>query len=494
MMKWLVAGAMQKRAIIRIGMDGVLQLGGTLIPALLLIAALPILKTMLGEAEFATVAVLLTAISLLGVADAGLGRAVTFASSRQLANGDRAAAFAGLLAGCVLGAIVSTVTAGAAWLAIDDHNFANGVDAHALQVLIVFLPVFVLGGMARGFLEAEQRFLAGNVLQMLIGATSAVSPILVLSLSREMWVVALAFGLLRSVQTWGYFRLIARGGVPESPMGAVKTSAHEIVRYARWLLLSNLTGVAIVFADRILVAARFPAAEVAAYLVPMELVLRGQVIFVAISSVVFPRLVRLARQRFGAVAEVTIGLQLALAGTMMLGAYSVLPALPALLALWMGPEFSEHATQVVELALLGLGMIAVANFAMTALNADGETALPAVVHAIELPLYAAGLWLASSGQILQAVIYVWLTRLAIDMIAMQALLMQRARLPSRTWLGFMATSLASTSYYLFVALMPSADFRRAWFVIGGALLGAGLVGWAWRLTAPLRIQPESINA
>lgn len=457
----------------------VYQVLGAVVPALIMLAVFPVVEAQLDERSFALFTFLFTAMSMLTVLDAGLGRAVTYFVARRLATGESVEALRALAAAIVLGAVFSLIIMLAGNIVMRGYPGAvTGVDLDVAINLLWFLPVFVLGSLLRGFLEAEHRFFAINLVQVCYGISYAVMPLIVMRWTQTAdlypWVLGVirtAFTMVYIILIWSTQRnvgLVLRDLIPD----VLKT-----FQYTRWLLLSNLIGIAIVFSDRIVISLNLPPHLVIAYLLPMEFLLRSQVLISAVCTVLFPNLVRMPLVSVSSLVRIAMMAQVIFAGFMLLCAFVVFPFVPALLATWMNPGFGELASPVVSIGLMGLMLIGCASLAMVVLHARGNTAAPAMLHGIELPFYFIGLYFASqTGQILP-VLLIWLFRLFIDFLGMNYLLgrLDEKSLQSKIAMpkhGFwLVAGLIMLGYLAFVFFMPSSSGIFYWVAILVGILG-----------------------
>jgi O-antigen/teichoic acid export membrane protein len=95
------------------------------------------------------------------------------------------------------------------------------------------------------------------------------------------------------------------------------------------------------------------------------------------------------------------------------------------LKLWLGPAYSPEAAPVVRWLTIAMYMNAVAGIPYSMLQGGVDARAPALLHLAELPLYLALLfWLARTIGV-QGVAIAWFVRMAIDSIALWAILYVR---------------------------------------------------------------------
>jgi O-antigen/teichoic acid export membrane protein len=465
-----------------------IQIAGSVLPALLMIITFPVMKAGLSAASFATFALLFTALSFMNVLDVGLGRSVTYFAARYLQQGRPRDALGSLWAAMAIGLAMSLAILGLLWIADTVWSARPGrnvgIDFHPVFRLAWFLPIFIGGALLRGFLDAEQRFLASNSVQLVYGATLAFAPLVVIHFTTDIGSYPVVFGLIRTAMVLAYLLLIRR-----TQPGVLVAGLHDssrlsdVLRYARWLFVSNLLGIAIVYADRIAVAAGLPAELVSAYVVPMELVLRGQILIGALSTVLFPMLVRVADRGSGELLTGAVCGQFVIFGGVLLVAAVVSGFAPWVLEKWMGKAFSLDATLIARVAILGLAPIGCANLATTVLHAQGRTAYPAALYAIELPLYSLALWLAARTGNATFIVGSWLGRLCFDMAGAQYLLLRQSSRGYPLWLWQQPLFLAAAVGYFVLMAQGGGGIL--------SLLAFGALG-ALMMLGGLRLMPGSL--
>lgn len=405
-----------------------LQLAGAVLPALVMLLSVPLIRVQLDMDRFAAFTVLLSAVGLLAVLDGGLGRASTYFMSLALKSGLRRRAvpvFHGIL---LVGAVFSVVLAVVGTVAVQAYEgAAAGMARPALEILVIFAPVFVVGALLRGFLEAEGRFAVSSALQVVYGTAVGLVPVALFHFSDDLRLLAWWMGLLRGLLVlaqWYCCGLMRRENWHVARTASVH--ARRVLRYAQWLFLSNLVGLSIVFADRFLVGALFSSAVVAAYVLPMEMVARLQILVNAFCSALFPRLVSARPQPGGAGAQWLADAQGALlSAALLLGGLVALLA-PPLMGWWLGAEAARLGTGVLAVGIVGSGLIAGSALAMLLVNSRGLTRPVALLHVAELPLYLGLLYGAARAASIELLLGVWLLRLAVDALVMTQIALRSA--------------------------------------------------------------------
>lgn len=402
-----------------------LQVATASIPSLILLSVVPVVKSRLGIDAFAGFAVIVSAIGLLSILDGGLGRSVTYFVSMARTKGGVRSAHAAVIGGMAVGfglAIVVMV-AGAALL-----GFLNGesflIARNALCILLAFCPAFIACSVLKGALEGQQRFALSAALQLSHGALIGIAPLLLIAHSDDISFYAWVVGVAR-ISLMGALLYATGLALPSffSLVRSVGVHSHRIFQYSKWLFFSNIIGLCIIFADRFVIAGYFNSSVVAAYLLTMELISRGQLLVGAFCSVIFPKLVthvqRATSLDFAGLIRDAQGL--VITANLAIGFVSV-PLMEPMMSWWLGHTLAPQAAQIALVGIVGLALVSSSSISMLAINSMGHTRQVAILHASELPLYFALLYVATVQMSLQILLAAWLFRLVIDAFGMEMIL------------------------------------------------------------------------
>ncbi len=374
--------------------DSLLNLAGYALPIAAALVAVPRLLAGLGPERFAVLALAWALVSVFGVLDLGLGRALTHLVAQRTAAGRETelpalvSSSLGLLLGLGLGSALVLGLA-APWVSHFWWGQEGALAAEttaALRVLAAAVPLAVLGSGLRGVLEARRRFALVNVVRVPTGVLAALGPLAVLGITPVLPWVMLVLVLVRA----GAFVAYLLPCLSLVSPGAMRAeAAREVLRHGGSMMVSNLVAPLLQQLDRFVLAAVQPLAAVAAYATPYEVVSRVSVLPAALMAVLFPTWsALLARDRPAAeqlYRQSRRWLALLLAPPLALGALAARPAL----AWWIGPEAAEPSVVVARLLLAGAFCHALAQPPFHLLQAAGRADLTARLHLLEVPLYLA---------------------------------------------------------------------------------------------------------
>lgn len=458
-------------------------------PLVVAVFSIPILIHGLGKDRFGVLTLAWALIGYASLFDIGLGRALTQLVAKKLGSREHrdipALAWTSLLLMAVLGvagAVVIIVIS--PWLVHRALKIPEGLQpemVRAFSLLAVSVPLVIVTAGLRGLLEAHQRFKLVNALRIPIGVFTFVGPLLVLPFSRSLVPVV---GILvggRLIGCVAYFSACFRV-VPElrRRVSWHGPSAGPLLRFGGWTTVTNIVGPMMLYMDRFVIGAMVSTAAVAYYATPYEVVTKLLLIPVAVMGVVFPAFsASFVQDRNRAALLYSRSVKY-----ILLALFPVVLLIAALaqngLTLWLGGDFAQHSTHVVQCLVLGVLANSLAFVPFSFVQGVGRPDLTAKLHLVELPVYLGVLlWLIHVDGIEGAAI-AWSARTVIDALALFFMagrfLPARSPLASRTKL-----LLACAAATLFLAVLPQELVLKVAFLLF-AILSFVLVTWFLVLT------------
>lgn len=471
-----------------------LQVATSTIPSLILLSVVPIVRNRLGLEAFAGFSVIVSAIGLLSILDGGLGRAVTYFVSKARSRGEARRANGAVLGGIAVGVGLAIIVLAAATMLL---GFLNGesflIARNAIYALLIFSPAFIASSVLKGALEGQQRFALSAVLQLTHGAFIGIAPIFVINHSEDLSMYAWIVGAAR-ISLMGAL-LYASGLVSASSWRLVRTVSgysRRLFNYSKWLFFSNIVGLCIIFADRFVISGFFNSSVVAAYVLPMELIARGQLLVGAFCSVVFPRLVtHVQHSTRRDVAALVNDAQGFVVAAIVAIAFVFAPFMESMMGWWLGHALAPQATLIALVGIVGLALVSSSSISMLAINGMGHTRQVAFLHAAELPLYLCLLYLATVHASLKGLLAAWLIRLIFDALGMELILRSLVlkttnrmtldiKKTVRRWILLLALTVALLTL-IFSEAFVSSRSSFYWAIVGAVCSIAVLVSFGLRL-------------
>lgn len=378
------------------------SLVGQAIPVFVAIFSIPILINALGADGFGVLTLAWMITGYFSLLDLGVGRALTKLLSGKLGRGDledipdliwtalMLTSLMGLLGGLLISFASSTLTYDVFKI---PSAFQDDVEK-SFYILAASVPIVVSISALRGILESYQRFDLINLVRVPIGSLTFLGPLLVLPFSEKLvHIIAVLVGvrLLELAINCAFCISV----VPEilKNIRVQKLYIGKYLRFGGWMTVSNIIGPLMIYLDRFLIASIISVGAVAYYAVSFEIISRLMVVPGAIVGVLFPA--------FGAV----IGTSPSKAASMMFRGikYTFILVTPILLivfifaheglSIWLGDEFANQGTAVLQWLVIGTFMTSFSYFPFALLHAAGRPDLTTKLHLIETPIYMMIAWI-----------------------------------------------------------------------------------------------------
>ncbi len=476
-----------------------LNLVGQAVPLLAAVISIPLLIRGLGVATFGILTLAWAAIGYFTLFDFGLGRALTHAVATRLGreSDDLAAVtWTALVVMAVLGAVGGLVLAGSArWLAFSVLQIPQDLrrdTQSAFELLAVSIPAMVMTAGLRGIIEAHQDFGLATALRLPLALFTFLAPLAVLPFSHRLPAVVGALVAGRLI-TWAAHLVIClkRYGFLRSGLFFRSGLVASLARFGGWMTVSNVISPLMVSMDRFLIGAVLPIAAVAQYVTPYEVVSKILLVPQAVLGVLFPAFAAaFVHDR----RRAAILLERGMRSTVLLTAPWLLVLTTfahEILNIWIGPDFARASTLVMQLLAIGTFVNgAVGQPAFTLVQGAGRPDLTAILHVVELPLYAAAMWFLARGFGLPGVALAWTFRVSFDAAVLSYLAGKtvpvsrfEVRRLSAMLVAALLTFVTSTLLVGIQAKIAYAAVMFLAFIVGGWLFGvtpterSALVAW-----------------
>src|SRR6516162_5836897 len=348
----------------------------------------------------------------------------------------------------------------------------------ALPWMAFAVPVGTVSAVGIAALEARERFLTLNTLQVLVTALIQLSPLLV-----AWWRGPALDGLIaatvicRIVANLPIF-LACRRYVPLRGRPRFRKSlAAPLFRYGGWVTVSAVIGPILVSVDRLLIGSQIGLSAVAHYTVPYNLVTKLQILPASLVRTLFPRFSQLEWEEGVPIArQAVLGLAVI---TLPLTVVAVIVMKP-FLTVWIGAEVAEVAAPVGEILLIGVWINNLAWVPAVMLQGQGRPAVVAKFHILELIPYVAILWIGIAWAGLAGAAWAWVLRVAIDALLMFWASGLWARVSSVLWTGMT----------LIVLVHLAVHFTAEMTMIGRTVAIAALIA---AIFYSLRVAPNDLR-
>lgn len=477
-----------------------LNLGGSLLPALAALIAVPFLVRGLGDARFGILALAWTALGYFSLFDLGIGRAVTHASATRI--GEQRSSEIGAVLWTSLAFLMPVGLAaggalffGAPWLTTQLLE----VPAHllrettiAFQVLALAIPFAVLTAALRAPLEAKQYFGVINSLRVPGALVMFLGPVAALPFSRSVLPGIIIITASRILLCLAHVVVAARL-VPGFVTSQVRWNGRtfgELISFGGWMTVSNFVSPLMTTVDRFVLAAVLGVNVVTYYATPSELVTKMWLFTAALHPVFFPALTTASTTDREETARLFSRLLRMTFGALLLPTAVLVILAPEILRVWLGPTFAVQSATVLQVLAIAVFVNTLGQGALTLVQAVGRPDITGKLYLIELPLYATLLAYLLPRYGILGVAVAWALRAVVDAVAMLLtcpVLVRESRSIVQRMLAWLALVVPLLTLGMFV---PGTTPRIAVTAVAIPVIAA--VAWWWMLTPEERRAPQRL--
>lgn len=413
---------------------------GQAVPLLVGVVTIPFIVRGLGTERFGLLSLTWVILGYFSIFDLGLGRATTKFVAEALGKGESGRVprlvWTAVTAQAILGFLGAVILLAVTPLLVERIlNIPSNLlgEAKAMFHLLAFaVPVVLISGSFRGVLEAAQRFELVNAVKVPSNTLTFLLPLVGLFLGfRLPGIVALMmvarFGELTAFAALDFhiFRHLCK------PSFSFTLFPH-LLGYGSWIMVNTIINPILTYLDRFLIGSFLSMAAVAHYSAPYEVVTRLRIIPASLSMTLFSAFSFLEgiedRERLGTFFARSIKYIL-----LSLGPIIVMLILFAeqIMQVWLGPDFARESAEVLQILALGVLLNSLAYIPSALLSGAGRPDIPAKIHLLELPFYAALTWAFVRRWGIEGAAGAWALRVVVDACLLFLCSFRTYRLPAR---------------------------------------------------------------
>ena len=479
--------------------NAIINVMGRVAPLLVAIFVIPILIKGMGVERFGILSLAWMLVGYFSLFDLGIGRALTKMVAEKLGTGnDRElpqVIWTSLLLMLILGAIGALVLGLLSpWLAYKILKIPVALQEetlHTFYLLALSVPVVICSACLRGVLEAKQRFGLINLVSIGIGSFTYLAPALVLLISNRLLPIVAVLVVVRLV-VFGVFLFLCLDILPSlrKSVAVNRQILRPLLHFGGWLTVSNILSPLMDKLDRFLIGSLISVSAVAYYVTPYEVVTKFWIIPSAVAGVMFPAFSTSFAQDCNRTAMLFSRAVKSIVLLLFPIVLIVLMFAEESLTLWLGQEFAQKSTFVLQCLSLGIFVNSIAYISSALIQGVGRPDWTAKLHLLELPFYLICVWWMTSAFGIKGAAMAWLLRAAVDMIFLFVVV--RHLLPAAVstiqrialilpgsllilGLAMMPKALTASVAFLFVVL--PVYMLTAWFLILDAEERLILRGW-----------------
>lgn len=394
------------------------------------IIAIPILIEGMGLERFGLLTIIWMGVGYFSLFDLGLGRALTKLVAERLGT-DRTEDLSSLIWTALnlmlmLGLTVAVAVGFSAEplvkLALNVQSEYQGEAVMALMLLAAGLPAVIATTALIGLLQAHQKFATITVVRIPLGIATFVGPLITLQFTPSLVWATVAMLVARILAFAAYFTVTV-SVCPElkRPRFPDPNQVGSLLRFGGWLTITNIVGPLMVYFDRFFIGAVMTMTAVTYYVTPYEVISRVGALRGAITGVLFPALataVTFDREKF---TNIYSQASRTLVLFMLPAAFGFFLLAPEALEIWLGSDFRDMATPVVQWLALGMLVNTSAQAPVTVLQSISRPDLVAKIHLLEILPYAAMLWIVTVYFGIAGAAFTWFFRVLVDTLILNSL-------------------------------------------------------------------------
>lgn len=457
-----------------------LNLAGATLPALLALAIVPALLSLIGQVRYGALAIIWTLLSYFGVLDLGFGQATSnrVATLKDAPKDEiRRVFWTALSMNAALGLAGSVILLFAAnYLIGSVFKIAPPFRAEALRSvpwLALGVPLVTTAMVLIGTLEGQERFGTINVLGVSGTLLMQLCPLLLAWLRGPdleglvaVTILARLAGNLATLVACLDLVGLSWPSFDSSHIGG-------LFRFGGWISISAAANAVLSTADRFILGTLQGMVAVTDYTVPFNLVNRLSILPSSLGRTLFPRFAMIGEDSADALMRESTAALVAVMTPIVVGA---LIGLREFLVLWVGRAQATASAPAGAILLLGVWICALNQVPYFFHQGRGRPDLNAKFHMLEILPFLALLWMGIRYWGVEGAALAWTLRVLAD----GALLFGAAKMPlHRQALLIPAVVLLGSAYALTIAPLSLPVEAAA----GAALLVASGL-WAWSIAPP----------
>ncbi len=371
-----------------------INVAGAVIPLVVALVTVPMYVAHIGEARYGVMSIVWVLLGYFGFLDLGLSRAASN-SLAKISPSEHAERSSVLVTSIVLNlcmAVIGTVILifASGYLLQSVLSVPDNIKpeiASAIPWIACLLPLALVQGVGIGAIESRENFLTANILQVFGTTFGQVVPVLfAVFVSPSLSVVIPAAALSRGFSVLLVLFVVYHTEKPLRLRDFDRQKARSLLGYGGWITVSSVVTPFLNTLDQVVIGRVLGVSSVTYYSVPMNLVMRSQLITNALARTLFPRLSSSSRADATLVAERSMIVSAILyAGFCSTGIIFLRP----FLTLWINPGFSDMAGGLGVILLVGAWVNALTFAPYALLQGQGRPDLTAKLHLAQaLPYFA----------------------------------------------------------------------------------------------------------
>lgn len=444
-----------------IAKNSMLNLIGQIFPFLAALFSIPVIIHAIGTERVGILTLMWSLIGYLSFFDLGLGRALTHELSKKLSTKGTpqelsATVWTSLFFLLMIGSISLLLgLTSAKWVTYAVLKISPDLQHEtliSLYLLTTSLPIVIVSTGIIGILQAHQRFDLINSVQIPLGVSNFIGPLLITFFSNSLIPIVWVLIVARLI-AFVYLCLFALKVMPFlKKFKMIKLDVMKsMFSYGGWMTITNIVSPLLTYFDRFILGALVSVTTVAYYTTPYEIITKLWVIPVSLVRVLFPEFSKIYNHdRAHTIKLFVNGVK-----------YIFIILFPVILLiitfafeglnLWLGYEFASNGFRVLQWLSLGIFINSIAHIFINHIQGVGRPDLSAKLHLCELPVYLIVVFQLIKHFGIEGAAIAWCLRVSIDafilfVMSIRLLSMEKTTILKMSGIFILA---AMTLYYPF---------------------------------------------
>jgi O-antigen/teichoic acid export membrane protein len=309
-----------------------------------------------------------------------------------------------------------------------------------------------------------------------MGAFAFVGPLLVLPFSKSLFPVVAVIVAGRLIACVAHL-LLCLNVIPglRHRMVWQRAAVAPLIRFGGWMTVSNVIGPLMVTLDRFVIGSLLSVGLVAYYATPYEVITKLLLIPGTLLGVMFPAFsasFAQDRERTALLYGRTVKYLFLILFPMVL---LVVVLAQEGLKLWLGAEFAQHSTRVLQWLAVGVFINCLAWVPFGVIQSAGRPDLTAKLHLIELPVYLIFLFWLTKVYGIEGAAMAWTGRVVVDALVLFGLARRFLPMHPSTKLQTLYLSTGAVAVFACATLLHSLTLKTLFILC--TLFGFVLVAW-----------------
>ena len=359
---------------------------GSLAPMALAITSIPALINSYGNDGFAVISMLWVIMGYFAFLEFGLPRVISAKISLANNNSEVRTVISNGLMGCAMISIISVFS-----IILFATFIEKNIEIHNLifKEIVIYvalsLPAILIIGVYRGIAEGKLNFFDSNLLKFFNAATIYSAPAICAIYGKEFKTAIISIVLGKTIIAFiFYYKYIKKDNMFD--ISLIKFSEiSNYYKYGSWIALAAATGPLLIYGDRFILTKLVEMNQLGIYSIAMELVTKIWIFPLAITTVIFPILVK--NQQHKKQWEVLKIAKLInfLGISVILLLYYLIGDL--LIKNLLNNSNNVELLEIISILIIGIYINSFAHYSFTNLQASQKAKTTAFINLLQLPPY-----------------------------------------------------------------------------------------------------------